>query len=278
MRARQHPAPEPVAVTTTDLPLATAREGSLLHWAGITWLLAKRTFRLRYLGSRLGLGWAFVQPVVQAAVLTFLFTEVFKVHRVAHYPLYVLSGIMTWQTFAGGVNAATTSAVDNAALLRKIPMPALVFPLSQVLSVLLVFAMQAVVLVIGAAAFGTLGVNVLLMPVVLLLLGLIAAGIGSFTCAFHPANRDVKFLVESALLMLFYATPILYDPSRVPPSIRGFLAANPMYGVVALARTALLEQPLDVPALGISFGASALLVVAGLLVFRRRSAFFADLA
>jgi ABC-type polysaccharide/polyol phosphate export permease len=261
-----------------ELPLATAREGSLLHWAGITWLLAKRTFRLRYLGSRLGLGWAFVQPLVQAAVLTFLFTEVFKVHRVPHYPLYVLSGVMTWQAFAGGVNGATTSAVDNASLLRKIPMPALVFPLSQVVSVLLVYLLQCIVLVIAAIAYGTAGVELLLLPLVPLLVGLIGTGIGCFTCAFHPAIRDVRFVVDSALLMLFYATPILYDPSRIPASLRGFLAVNPMYGVVSLARTALLQQPLEGTALGISFGAAAVLVVVGLLVFRRRSAFFADLA
>jgi ABC-type polysaccharide/polyol phosphate export permease len=269
-------------VTTTSdgatLPLATAREGSLRHWGSITWLLALRTFRLRYLGSRLGLGWAFVQPLVQAAVLTFLFTEVFKIHRVPHYPLYVLSGIMTWQTFAGGVNGATTSAVDNASLLRKIPMPALVFPLAQVVSVLMVYALQLVILVVAAVAVGTAGLQLLLLPLVPLLVGLIATGVGSFACAFHPAVRDVKFVVESALLMAFYATPILYDPSRVPPGLRSLLALNPMYGVVALARTALMQSPFDAAATSVSFAAAAVLVVAGLLVFRRRSAFFADLA
>lgn len=263
---------------TTYLPPATAREGSIAHWGAITWLLAKRTFRLRYLGSRLGLGWAFVQPLVQAAVLTFLFTKVFKVARGPHYPLYVLTGIMTWQAFQGGINSATTSAVDNAALLRKIPMPAVVFPLSQVLSVLMVFPMQSIILIIGAIAYGTLGPQVLLLPLVPLLVALLGTGIGCFTCAFHPAVRDVKFVVESGLLMLFYATPILYDPSRLPASLRGFLAINPMFGVVSLARTALMQQPFDGVATGISLGAGAVFVVIGLLVFRRRSTTFADLA
>lgn len=263
---------------TTDLPVATAREGSLAHWAAITWLLAKRTFRLRYLGSRLGLGWAFVQPLVQAVVLTFLFTKVFKVHRAPHYPLYVLTGIMTWQAFQGGVNGATTSAVDNASLLRKIPMPAIVFPLAQVLSVLMVFPLQAIILVVGAIAYGTFGVQVLLLPLVPLLVGLLGTGIGSFTCAFHPAVRDVKFVVESGLLLVFYATPILYDASVLPPSLRGMLAINPMYGVVSLARTALMQQPFEATAAAISLGAGAVFITVGLLVFRRRSTTFADLA
>jgi ABC-type polysaccharide/polyol phosphate export permease len=264
--------------TMTDLAPATAREGSILHWGAITWLLAKRTFRLRYLGSRLGLGWAFVQPLVQAVVLTFLFTKVFKVHRAPHYPLYVLIGIMTWQAFQGGVNGATTSAVDNASLLRKIPMPAIVFPLSQVLSVLMVFPLQTVILLAGALAYGTLGWQVLLLPVVPLLVGLLGTGIGCFTCAFHPAIRDVKFVVESGLLMVFYATPILYDPSSLPPSLRGFLAINPMFGVVSLARTALMQQTFDRNATGISLLAGAVFVAIGLVVFHRRSSTFADVA
>jgi len=268
-----------VTTAPAELPLATDREGSLTHWGAITWLLAKRTFRLRYLGSRLGLGWAFLQPLVQAAVLTFLFTEVFRgFHRPPNYPLYMLTGIMVWQCFAGGVNGATTSAVDNASLLRKIPMPAIVFPLSQVASVLMVFAMQSGILVLGAVAYGTVTVKLLLLPVVVLLVGAIATGIGCFTCAFHPAVRDIKFVVESALLMAFYATPIIYDPSRLPAGLRGFLAVNPMYGVVSLARTALMDRPFDGLATLISCAASAVFVSIGLLVFQRRSATFADLA
>lgn len=264
-------------MTTTDLPLASAREGSLGHWASIAWLLAQRTFRLRYLGSRLGIGWAFVQPVVQALVLTFLFTEVFKITRVEHYPLYVLTGVMTWSAFAGGVTAATTSAVDNAALLRKIPMPVLVFPLSQVLAVLMVFVLQLLVLLLAAGLAGTLGAGLLLMPLALLLVGAIATGVGTLACSFHVAVRDVKFMVESGLLLAFYATPILYDPSRVPEGLRTALAFNPMYGVVSLVRTALMGRPLDGGALAVSLGATVALLVIGLAVFRRRSADFADL-
>lgn len=264
-------------MTTTDLPLASAREGGLAHWAAITWLLAQRTFRLRYLGSRLGIGWAFVQPVVQALVLSFMFTKVFKIVRVEHYPLYVLTGVMTWGAFAGGVGSATTSAVDNAALLRKIPLPVLVFPLSQVIAVLLVFAMQMVVLVGAAVLAGTLSLKALLMPLAIVLVGATATAVGTLACSFHVAVRDVKFFVESGLLMAFYATPILYDPAKLPADLRGWLALNPMYGVVSLVRTSLMGHPLDAGALGISVGATAVLLVVALAVFRHRSADFADL-
>jgi len=248
------------------------------HWLGITGMLALRTFRLRYLRSRIGVGWAFLQPLVQTAVLSFVFVKVFKVSQVEHYPLYVLSGIMTWQAFSGAVNGATTSALDNASLLRKVAMPAVVFPLSQVGSVVLVYLLQLVVLLALAVGFGTAGPGLLLLPVVVALVALVAFSVGLLACSLQVEYRDVKFVVESVLLALFYASPVLYAPERLSPNLARWLELNPMYGVLALARTALLDRPFAGRAL-LSTGVTVvvLLVVGGLL-FRRRSRSFADLA
>lgn len=248
------------------------------HWWGITWMLALRTFRLRYLRSRLGIGWALVQPLVQAAVLAFIFTKVFKAARAPHYPLYVLAGVMTWQAFSGSVNAATTAVLDNAGLLRKVAMPAVVFPVAQVLAVLIVLALQLVVLAGAAVVAGTAGPGLLLLPLVPLLVAVVALGLGLLTCALQVAYRDVKFVVESGLLVTFYASPVLYAPSALTPRLARLLELNPMYGVLALARTALLEQPFPGRALLIGAVEAAVLLVVGAIVFRRRSRDFADLA
>lgn len=251
---------------------------SVGHWVAITAMLAVRTFRLRYLRSRLGIGWAFIQPLAQALVLAFIFTRIFEVTRVPHYPLYVLSGIMTWQAFASCVNQATTSAVDNASLLRKVDMPALVFPLAQIGSVLMVFSLQVLVLLVAAAFTGTLDAGVLLILPAGLLLALIAIGLGTLTCSLHVALRDTKFLVESGLLMAFYATPILYDPQLVPERLREVLELNPVYGVLALMRSALLDRPLELRPVLVAVAVATLLLVVGLASFSRRSRDFADLA
>lgn len=249
----------------------------LRHWVGISWMLGLRTFRLRYLRSRLGIGWALLQPVVQATVLSLLFLKVFKVH-VEHYPLYVLSGIMTWQAFAAAVNGITTSAVDNAALLRKVRMPAVVFPVSQVTSVLVVFCLQAVVLVLLALVSGTAGPALLLLPLVAVLLALLALGVGLVTCALYVSLRDVKFLVESGLLLAFYASPVLYHPGALSGGIARLLEINPMYGVIALARTALLGEDFPSRALVSTMIGLVVLLAGGGLLFRLRSRSFADLA
>lgn len=254
----------------------TSRLGAR-HWSEVTWLLAVRTFRLRYLRSRLGIGWAFVQPLVQAAVLAVVFTKVFEVARLEHYPLYVLSGVMTWSAFSGAVGAATTSAVDNSGLLRKVDMPTVVFPLAQVTAVVLVLCLQVIVLVIGAVVVGTAGPGLLLLPLCVALTAALATGVGLLACSFHVAFRDVKFFVESGLLLAFYASPVLYDPGVLPDGVRTVLSWNPAYGLLSLVRTALLGRPLDGRALLISCVGAVLLLGLGWLVFRRRSADFADL-
>ena len=265
-------------MTTAELvDVAEGRPLPLRHWAAITWLLSLRTFRLRYLRSRLGVGWVFIQPLVQAVVLAFIFTRVFKVHKIEHYPLYVLSGVMTWAAFSGSVNTTTTSAVDNSGLLKKVDVPRIVFPLSQVIAGTMVLCLQLCVLIVACAVVGTLSLQLLLLPVAVLLVAGIAAGIGFTACAFHVALRDVKFMVESGLLVAFYASPVLYDPSALPAGLRGWLAVNPMFGALSLVRAALLDQPLNGTAVLTSFAGTALLLAVGVTVFRRRSDDFADL-
>jgi ABC-type polysaccharide/polyol phosphate export permease len=241
-------------------------------------MLAWRAFRLRYLRSRLGIGWAFVQPLMQALVLSFVFSKIFKVTRVPHYPVYVLSGIMTWQAFSSSVNAATMAVLDNAPLLRKIAMPAVVFPLAQVANILIIYVLQLGVLIGLATAAGTAGPGLLLLPLIVVLVAVTAFSLGLLTCALQVQYRDVKFLVEAGLLALFYASPILYSPEHLSSSLTRLLQLNPMYGVLALARTSVLGRPMQWSSLASTGGGVVVLLLVGGIVFRRRSRDFADLA
>ncbi|HET7530033.1 MAG TPA: ABC transporter permease [Mycobacteriales bacterium] len=253
------------------------RWGRLARWSDLTWVLARKNFRQRYLRSRLGVLWALLQPIAQATVLTIVFLKIFKVHRVPHYPVYVLSGIMTWGFFQQAAIGGTTSVVDNASLVKKVAVPKVTFPVSVVGGVLMVYALQMVVLIGGAASIGTLGAST---PGLLLLATLLEAVLGVAVallfCSVHVAFRDVRFLVESGLVMLFYLTPILWDPSRIPAAYRSYAQWNPMNGVLSLVRGALLERTVDWTAVGISAAMAALVLAVALPLFHRRSSVFAD--
>ncbi|MDX6273458.1 MAG: lipopolysaccharide transport system permease protein [Frankiales bacterium] len=249
----------------------------LRRWGGLVGILAVKNFRQRYLRSRLGVLWALVQPTAQAIVLSFVFVKIFRIHGVPHYPLYVLTGMMTWQLFATSTLTATSSAVDNGGLVRKVPLPKVVFPLASVGGSLIVYGVQTSILIAGALLAGTLGPEVLLLPLGALLAAALACGLGLIGCAFHVAFRDIRFLLESGLLLMFYATPVLYDPSRLPEGLRQYLRFNPMYGVLSVQRGALLGRAIDPWAVLISAGTAAVLIALGAVAFRRRSPDFADL-
>jgi ABC-type polysaccharide/polyol phosphate export permease len=261
-------------VTTESLAL---RWGRLARWSDLTWVLARKNFRQRYLRSRLGVLWALLQPIAQAAVLSLVFLKIFKVHRVPHYPVYVLSGIMTWGFFQQAAIGGTTSVVDNASLVKKVAVPKVTFPVSVVAGVLLVYALQMVVLIAGGAAIGTLSPAT---PALLLLATLLEAVLGVAVAllfsSVHVAFRDIRFVVESGLVMLFYLTPILWDPSRIPAAYRSHAQWNPMNGILSLVRGALLERPVDWGAVGISAGAAVVVLAVALPLFHHRSSVFAD--
>jgi ABC-type polysaccharide/polyol phosphate export permease len=250
---------------------------NLRAWAGLAGVLAVRNFRVRYLRVKLGLLWPLVQPTLQALVLSLVFTKIFGVRGVKHYPLYVLSGVMTWQAFSGAVSQAAQASLESAQLIKKVPVPATVFAVAAVGGQLLIFSAQLVVLIVGAALSHTLTVRILwLLPLGVLVQTCLALGIGLLVGAFLPALRDLKFAVDAALLVAFYATPIMYDPSRLPESIRNKTILNPMTGVMQLHRGALLDRAVDWWSVLYAVGWAIPLLALGLVVYRRRSATFAD--
>ena len=267
------------ATVAVERPTWQHRASRVHHWAGLVRVLAVKNFRQRYLRSRLGVAWAFVQPALQAAVLSFVFLVIFKVHKIPHYPLYVLSGVMTWQFFQQSVLAATTSIVDNAGLVRKVAVPKVVFPMSAVGGLLIVFVMQLVLMLAAGGVLGTLRWQTpALLLLALPLEAALALAFGVLTTAMHVKLRDIRFVMDAALQMAFYLTPVLYDFSRLPVRLRELMQWNPMYGVLSLVRSAVLDRPVDWT--GVSSAAICTVVIglAGAWLFRRRSPEFADLA
>jgi ABC-type polysaccharide/polyol phosphate export permease len=118
---------------------------------------------------------------------------------------------------------------------------------------------------------------VLLLPAALLLeIGAIV-GVSLITGAFYVAFRDVRYAVESSLVLGVYATPILYPLSRVPHELQWLFRLNPMTGVLSLTRAATLSYSVDLASVLSSIGVTAVLLTIGAVVFRRRSGEFADL-
>lgn len=249
----------------------------LRNYAGLAWAMSRKNFQIRYKRAVLGIMWAVLQPAFQAAVLSFVFLKIFRIHSVPHYPLYVLSGMLPWSFFAASALVATTAVVDNAALVRKIALPLTVFPVSAVGGTAIAFSASLSVLIVTTIFFGTVGWGVLLLPAALLLEVAAIIGVALITGGFYVAFRDVRYAVESSLVLGVYATPILYPLSRVPHELQWAFRLNPMTGVLSMTRAAALDYSVDVASVLTAIGVTTVLLAVGVVLFRHRSGEFADL-
>jgi ABC-2 type transport system permease protein len=273
------------AVSESPTPPVTTLLGPPLGWragagnlVSLTWTLSRKNFQVRYKRAALGVLWAVLQPAFQAAVLSVVFIKVFKADLgVPDYAVFVLAGMLPWTFFAQSLSIATVSVLENGPLVKKVSLPLVVFPFSAIGGVALAFVAALPVLLVAGLVAGGVGRLLLLLPLAVGLQLLAVAGLATLTSSLYPAFRDVRYLVESLLVVGLYLTPVLYPPDKLPSPARGLLELNPLTGVLSIYRAAFLSRPVDWSAVGLSalVGVAALLL--GLTVFRRRSDEFADL-
>jgi ABC-type polysaccharide/polyol phosphate export permease len=244
--------------------------------------LVLRDLRSRYAGSLLGFVWAFVHPLWQLALFSFVFAYVLKVpllgERTASFPLFLFAGLLPWLGVQEGIQRAATVVGENANLVKKLRFPSELLVLSVVVSSFLHQAVALLVFALIQIAGGAFSWRA--MPwLVLGVAGQLALsfGLGLAAAALQVFFRDVAQLVGIALSAWFYLTPIVYPVGLVPEAFRDLLLYNPLSAVVGLYRAALLGSA--PPPLGslIALGTAAALALAGgRAIFRRLRPAFAD--
>ena len=242
----------------------------------------RRDLAGRYRGSLLGFLWAFVTPLWQLALFTFVFSYVLKVQLVAEgtasFPHFLFAGLIPWLGFAEGVSRSTNAVVEQAQLVRKHRFPSEILIVSAVISAtcheLAAFALFGVWQGVG----GTLSWSGLVWVVPALAIQMaLAAGLGWIGAAVQVYFRDVAQFVGIALSAGFYLTPIVYPMSSVPESFRSALQLNPLTVVAGGFRAALVGAPPPSARSWLLAGAIAVgAAVLGLAVFRRLRPGFAD--
>ena len=160
------------------------------------------------------------------------------------YVLFAFTGMVVWTLFAGGLDAATTSLVSNAALITKVYFPRIVVPLASVLPRLLDFGISMVLLAVALAAERQpLGPQVLLLPVVVVWCVLLAVGVGLTFATVQVRYRDAHHALGLLVQVWLYASPVAYSSSLVPAQWRWAYALNPLVGLLDTARWVLLATP-----------------------------------
>lgn len=244
--------------------------------------LAWRDVKVRYAQTVLGAAWAILQPVTAMAVFTVIFGRFARIPSDGvPYAAFSLAALVPWTYFAAALSGASNSLVMSSNLLTKVYFPRLAIPIAPLLAGLVDFVIAFAVLLLVLAGVGLTPSPwaVLVIPWCLLTAMLTAAGVGSALAALNVQYRDVKQITPFLLQVWMYTSPIVYPLSMVPPEYRALYSLNPMVGVVAGFRAALLRhEPLPWTTMALSFVTSLLLLVAGTIYFRHTERVFADVA
>ena len=241
-------------------------------------ILARKDFYVRYRRATFGLLWAAALPLLQALVLAFVVSRFATFDTGGHYVVFVLAGTVAWSTFGAIVSAGSTAIVDGAVLSTKIYFPRVVLPLVTVWTSAYGLVISTVLLLAATLVSGVgLGFRTLLIVPALALTLLLGASFALVLSALHVYFRDVRYLVQAALLVWLYFTPVIY-PLGAIGRVRPWIEANPATGVVELYRAATVgaDSGMSTPLLWTGGWSIALLVV-GLLLHCRYDRVFVDL-
>jgi lipopolysaccharide transport system permease protein len=240
--------------------------------------LALRDVKVRYKQTFLGAAWAVIQPVAQMMLFTVIFGRFAQIPSEGYpYAVFVYSGLLPWALFASTVTMASGSLVGNAALITKVYFPRLLLPMSAVATPSVDFLVSSSVLIVLLLGYGT-GISpaIVLVPLLLVILAVLAIGIGMLLAASTVTYRDVRFLVPFVMQFWMFATPVIYPPTMVPEAYRWLLWLNPMSGLIDGFRAAFLGKPLEILPLLVAAGFATAALLAGVWLFQRVEEDFAD--
>src|SRR5579884_1067057 len=186
----------------------SAIEDDARRFLSLTLTLATTDFKLRYFGSALGYLWSLVRPLLFFGVIYLVFTTVFSFGKgVPHYPVYLLTSIILWTFFVETTINTVQSLLGREGLLRKMRFPRLVIPLSVALVSLFNLGMNMLAVIVFTLANGVYPkVSWLEMPLLILLLGLLAVGVGMLLSALYVRYRDIQPIWDVVSQALFYAS------------------------------------------------------------------------
>lgn len=235
--------------------------------------LVTRDIRLKYRRSYMGYVWTLLEPLLTMIVLYIVFSQL-KGRSDRLFPLYILTGRLVYSFFAGSTKSAMKSIQRNSAMLRKVYVPRMIYPLTTLLSNYIFFLLSLIVLAgVAIVLHAPVGWMTLTAVIPIILIFFLGTGVGLILATLQVFFRDMEYLWNVALTMIMYTCAIFYDVGLVMRTGYGWIFQfNPVYMVILLFRQSIIPssvEPFHWETLGVAAAYSFILFFIGLYVFKK---------
>ncbi|MCH6201352.1 ABC transporter permease [Aquiflexum sp. LQ15W] len=255
------------------------------RYRDLLWLFVKRDFTAQYKQTILGPLWHFIQPIFTTVMFLLVFGKIANIPTdgIEAIPFY-MSGIAIWNYFSSCLTATSNTFVANAGIFGKVYFPRLVIPLSTVMSNIVKFGIQFLLLLAVMAWYGYqtghfhFASTWLLLPLLVLMMAGLGLGLGIIISSLTTKYRDFNVLISFAVQLLMYASPVVYPLSFLKgKSYAAWIAWNPLTPIVEAFRFALFGRgTVDTAGLLFSGGFIVIVLFLGMLIFSKVERTFMD--
>jgi ABC-type polysaccharide/polyol phosphate export permease len=242
-----------------------------------TWLYAKSQLKLKYRYTALGFLWNLLEPGLFLGVLSFVFSVVNRM-RISDYAVFLFSALVPWRYFEKVVTTSMDSIVQGDWLLKKLPVSPFALPLTRWIVASAEFGFSFMIVFLLFAVLKTQWtIHCLILPLSAIPWSMLGLGLGLVCAALFTFFRDIRPVVQIALMLAFFTAPILFKPDLFPVHTiqRSMIVWHPVTYLAALFQKPLYEGAWpSVLDWSVSFGVAAFSLLAGFLMVRKSRAQF----
>lgn len=245
-------------------------------------VLAWRDLSVRYKQTVIGVLWALIRPLLTMLIFTIIFGRIAKLPTDgnAPYALMVFAGILPWTFFSTGLSDASSSLINNTALISKVYFPRLIMPVATIVVAFVDFLISLCILVALMAWYWFVpDWRILVLPVFVLWAFAASLGPSLWITSLNVKYRDFRFIIPFVVQLGLYVSPVGFSSIIVPEKWRLLYSLNPMVGVIDGFRWCILRGQGDLYAPGLLVGVAitAFFLWFGVRQFRKTEKSFADL-
>jgi len=233
-------------------------------------LLVKKETAVRYKRTYLGFLWSLLNPLLTALVL-FIAFNVFMRFQIENFALFLLAALFPWTWFASSVTISTNALTGNVSLIKKVIFPKHFLLLATIIAQLVNFVFSLPVLIVLVFFYGGVpSLNWLIgIPVLIMVQFVVIYGLALMISVANVYFRDLEYIVGVLISLLFWMTPIIYPLEAVPAEARVLLAMNPVTYLMQAWRDLFFSNTLNWQYILVSGITAAVVLLAGLLIFRK---------